>query len=127
MNFNTAGETYDAVVVTALAAQLAGSNQATTFAPYVNGVTFGGKTCTISCPAPRSSRRAGTPNTTARRPTRLHRRRGALAGQLRRRGVREDNTIDEEGIEYRLVGDADNATTDEGPEPAEPGATGDPW
>src|SRR3712207_4215058 len=45
-NFNTAGETYDAVVITALAAQLAGSNQATAFAPYVNGVTFGGEVCT---------------------------------------------------------------------------------
>jgi hypothetical protein len=44
--FNYAGESYDAVVITALAAAMAQSNDATVFAPYVNGVTFGGDTCT---------------------------------------------------------------------------------
>src|SRR5688572_11217598 len=42
-DFNYAGETYDAVVITALAAQLAGTNDANVFKAYVNGVTFGGE------------------------------------------------------------------------------------
>jgi hypothetical protein len=43
--FNYAGETYDAVVITALAAQLAGTNDANVFKAYVNGVTTGGEKC----------------------------------------------------------------------------------
>ena len=45
-DFNYAGETYDAVVIAALAAQLAGTNDANVFKAYVNGVTFGGEQCT---------------------------------------------------------------------------------
>src|SRR3954468_6138541 len=44
-DFNYAGESYDATVLVALAAQMAGSNQATAFAPYINGITFGGDKC----------------------------------------------------------------------------------
>ena len=44
-DYNYAGETYDAVVLTALAAQAAGTNQATVFKDYVNGLTFGGDAC----------------------------------------------------------------------------------
>ena len=43
--FNYAGESYDAVVITTLAAAMAQSNDAKVFAPYVNGVTFGGDKC----------------------------------------------------------------------------------
>jgi ABC-type branched-subunit amino acid transport system substrate-binding protein len=46
VDYNYAGESYDAVVITALAAAMAQSNDATKFAPYVNGVTFGGDKCT---------------------------------------------------------------------------------
>jgi len=42
VDFNYAAETYDAVVLSALAAELARTNDATTFAPYVNGITAGG-------------------------------------------------------------------------------------
>jgi len=43
--FNYAGESYDAVVITSLAAAMAQSNDAKKFAPYINGVTFGGDKC----------------------------------------------------------------------------------
>jgi hypothetical protein len=126
-NFNTAGETYDAVVITALAAQLAGSNQATTFAPYVNGVTFGGETCTdfASCLAVVSA--GGNPDY------------DGIVGPLAFTDVgepsqasfaiesfTEDNKIDEAAREFQLVGDEADASTDEGPAPAAPGATGEP-
>src|SRR6185437_6449014 len=38
-DYNYAGETYDAIVITALAAQMAGTNDANTFKVFVNGVT----------------------------------------------------------------------------------------
>ena len=41
-DFNYAGETYDAIVLSALAAQAAGTNDANVFKAYVNGLTFGG-------------------------------------------------------------------------------------
>jgi Periplasmic binding protein len=44
-DFNYAGETYDAIVITALAAQAAGTVDANTFKEYVNGITFGGDAC----------------------------------------------------------------------------------
>src|SRR4028118_1043998 len=44
-DYNYAGETYDAVIVTALAAQAAGTNDANTFKAYVNGITTGGDKC----------------------------------------------------------------------------------
>ncbi len=40
-----AGESYDATVITALAAQIAGSGNAAAFAPQINGVTVGGEKC----------------------------------------------------------------------------------
>jgi hypothetical protein len=126
-NYNTAGETYDAVVITALAAQLAGSNEATTFAPYVNGVTFGGETCTDFASCAEVVEAGGNPDydgqagplgfTEAGEPSQ-----SSYAIQ----GFASDNTIDEESIEYRLVGEPEDAATDEGPEPAAPNTTGDP-
>src|SRR3712207_3447151 len=45
-DYNYAGETYDAVIVTALAAQAAGTNDANVFKEFVNGITVGGEQCT---------------------------------------------------------------------------------
>src|SRR3712207_4449606 len=45
-DYNYAGETYDAVVVTALAAQAAGTNDANVFKEFINGITVGGEACT---------------------------------------------------------------------------------
>jgi len=126
-NFNTAGETYDAVVITALAAQLAGSNEATTFAPYVNGVTFGGETCTDVAACLDIVAAGGNPDydgvvgplsfTEVGEPSQA---------SFAIESFTEDNRIDESAREFRLVGDEANASTDEGPAPAAPGATGGP-
>jgi len=125
-DFNYAGETYDAIVLTALAAQAAGSNQATAFAPYVNGLTFGGDACSdfASCAellasggnvdydgasGPLSFADAGEPAE-------------ASFGILQ---FGEDNALDEDATEFVLAGDEGNAATDEGPDPV-PTATGGP-
>jgi len=124
--FNYSGETYDAMVISALAAQLAGSNQATVWAPYVNGVTFGGEACDSfsAClgiinaggnpdydgiSGPQSFAEAGEPAE-------------ASFGILQ---FEADNTIDPANNRYVLAGDVANAATDEGPAPAAPGGTGD--
>jgi branched-chain amino acid transport system substrate-binding protein len=126
-NFNTAGETYDAVVIAALAAQSAGSNQATAFAPYVNGVTVGGEKCTDVSACLDVVAAGGNPDY------------DGVVGPLGFTDVGEpsqasfaiesftdDNRIDEAAREFQLVGDADAATSDEGPAPVAAGATGGP-
>jgi ABC-type branched-subunit amino acid transport system substrate-binding protein len=127
MDFNYAGETYDAVVLVALAAQAAGTNDANVFKDYVNGLTFGGDKCEdfASCLAilneggnvdydgasgPLSFTDAGEPAQ-------------ASFGILQ---FGEDNTLDEDATEYVIAGDEANAATDEGPEPAAAGTTGEP-
>ena len=44
-DFNYAGESYDATMLIAMAAQSAGSTQATAFGPYVNALTVTGDKC----------------------------------------------------------------------------------
>jgi hypothetical protein len=126
-DYNYAGETYDAVVLTALAAQMAGTNDATVFKAYVNGVTFGGDKCEdfASCLEIISS--GGNPDydgvsgplafTDAGEPAE------ASFGILR---FADDNTIHAEDNEYVLAGDEANAASDEGPAPAAAGVTGEP-
>ena len=126
-DYNYAGESYDAVVLTALAAQMAGTNQATAFAPYINGVTFGGEACAdfASCLAvinaggnpdydgitgPLSFADAGEPAQ-------------ASFGLLQ---FGEDNALDDSKTEFVIAGDEANAATDEGPAAVAPGATGAP-
>jgi hypothetical protein len=121
-DFNYAGETYDAIVITALAAQAAGTVEADTFKDYVNGITFGGDACEdfASCleilegggnvdydgfSGPLSFADAGEPAE-------------ASFGILE---FNEEATA--EPTDYVLAGDEANAATDEGPDPVEPGAT----
>ncbi|SOE02685.1 ABC transporter substrate-binding protein [Blastococcus haudaquaticus] len=123
-DLNYAGETYDAIVLAALAAQAAGTNQATAFAPYVNGLTFGGEACTdfAACAeilagggnvdydgasGPLSFAEAGEPAE-------------ASFGILQ---FGDDNALDDDATEFVLAGDEANAATDEGPDPV-PTATG---
>jgi hypothetical protein len=125
-DYNYAGETYDAIVVTALAAQAAGTVEANTFKEYVNGITFGGDKCEdfATClellndggnvdydgiSGPLAFADAGEPAV-------------ASFGLLQ---FGEDNAIDNDATEYVLAGDEENAATDEGPDPAEAGATSD--
>ena len=126
-DYNYAGETYDAVIVTALAAQAAGTNDANVFKAFVNGMTVGGEACTdfAACleiinnggnvdyngvSGPLSFTDAGEPAE-------------ASFGILQ---FGEDNQLDEDATEFVLAGDSANATGDEGPAYAAPGATGEP-
>jgi ABC-type branched-subunit amino acid transport system substrate-binding protein len=126
-DYNYAGETYDAVIVTALAAQAAGTNDANVFKAFVNGMTVGGEACTdfAACleiinnggnvdyngiSGPLSFTDAGEPAE-------------ASFGILQ---FGEDNQLDEDATDFVLAGDSANATSDEGPAYAAPGATGEP-
>jgi hypothetical protein len=126
-DFNYAGETYDAVTLVALAAQSAGTNDANVFKDYMNGLTFGGDTCTdfAACleilneggnvdydgqSGPLSFADAGEP--------------AQASFGLQQFG--EDNTIDADATEFVIAGDEGNAATDEGPEPVTAAAAGGP-
>jgi len=129
-DYNYAGESYDAVTIIALAAQMAGTNEANTFKAYVNGVTVGGDKCSDfkSCLAiinaggnpdldgvtgPLSFTDPGEP--------------GQASFGLEQFG--SDNKIDDSKTKFVLAGDEKNATTNEGPnggKPASTNATGNP-
>jgi ABC-type branched-subunit amino acid transport system substrate-binding protein len=126
-DLNYAGETYDAIVLTALAAQAAGTNQANVFKDYVNGLTFGGDVCEdfASCAellasggnvdydgasGPLSFADAGEPAE-------------ASFGILQ---FGEDNALDDDATEFVLAGDEGNAATDEGPDPVPTATAGAP-
>jgi ABC-type branched-subunit amino acid transport system substrate-binding protein len=127
-DYNYAGETYDAVVVTALAAQMAGTNDAKVFKAYVNGVTFGGDKCEDFTSCLEIVKKGGNPDydgvsgplafTDAGEPAK------ASFGILK---FADDNTIHAEDNDYVFAGDEANAAKDEGPAPAAGGnATGAP-
>ena len=126
-DYNYAGETYDAVIVTALAAQAAGTNDANVFKAYVNGITAGGEKCEDfqACldiinaggnvdydgiSGPLAFTDAGEPA-------------AASFGLLQ---FGDDNALDDDATEFVIAGDEANATTDEGPAYAPAGATGGP-
>jgi hypothetical protein len=126
-DYNYAGETYDAIVLAALAAQAAGTNDANVFKAYVNGMTFGGDKCEdfAAClevlsgggnvdydgaSGPLSFTDAGEPAQ-------------ASFGILQ---FGADNALDDDATEYVIAGDEANAATDEGPAPVPAGATGEP-
>ena len=126
-DFNYAGETYDAVVVTALAAQAAGTNDANVFKELVNGITFGGEKCTDFAACLEIINNGGNVDydgisgplsfTDAGEPAQ------ASFGILQ---FGEDNKLDQDATEYVIAGDEANASTDEGPAYAPAGATGEP-
>jgi ABC-type branched-subunit amino acid transport system substrate-binding protein len=126
-DFNYAGETYDAVVVTALAAQAAGTNDANVFKELVNGITFGGEKCTDFAACLEIINNGGNVDydgisgplsfTDAGEPAQ------ASFGILQ---FGEDNKLDQDATEYVIAGDENNASTDEGPAYAPAGATGEP-
>src|SRR4051795_10267255 len=128
--FNYAGESYDAVVITALAAQMAGTNDANTFKAYVNGVTVGGDKCTDFKACLDIINKGGNPDY------------DGITGPLSFSDPGEpaqasfgllhfgdDNKIDDSKTKFVLAGDEANATTNEGPnggKPATTNATGNP-
>ncbi|GAB3193353.1 hypothetical protein GCM10027261_08250 [Geodermatophilus arenarius] len=126
-DYNYAGETYDAVIVTALAAQAAGTNDANTFKAYVNGMTTGGDKCTDFAACLEIINNGGNVDydgisgplafTDAGEPA------AASFGLLQ---FGDDNALDSDATEYVIAGDEANATTDEGPAYAPAGTTGGP-
>jgi hypothetical protein len=117
--FNYAGESYDAVVITALASALAQSNQATVFGPYVNGVTFGGDKCEDFASCLEIISNGGNPDYDGVTGPLAFADPGEPAvasfGTLQ---FGPDNKLDPDLTEYLVVGDEENAATNEGPAPA---------
>ena len=126
-DFNYAGETYDAIVITALAAQAAGTNDANVYKEFVNGITFGGEKCTDFAACMEIIKNGGNVDydgisgplsfTDAGEPAQ------ASFGILQ---FGEDNKLDQDATRYVIAGDEANASTDEGPAYAPAGATGGP-
>jgi ABC-type branched-subunit amino acid transport system substrate-binding protein len=126
-DFNYAGETYDAIVITALAAQAAGTNDANVYKEFVNGITFGGEKCTDFAACLEIIKNGGNVDydgisgplsfTDAGEPAQ------ASFGILQ---FGEDNKLDQDATRYVIAGDEANASTDEGPAYAPAGATGGP-
>jgi hypothetical protein len=124
--FNYAGETYDAVVLTALAAQLAGTNDANVFKAYVNGVTTGGEKCDSFQACIDIVNAGGNPDYDGvSGPLAFVDAGEPAAASFGIQQFGDDNKIDDSATQYVLAGDEANATTDEGPAPAAPGTTGE--
>ena len=126
-DFNYGGESYDATVLIALAAQAAGTNDANTFKAYVNGLTFGGDKCTDYAACLKILQAGGNVDydgvtgplsfTDAGEPAQ------ASFGLLH---FGEDNKLDDSKTEFVIAGDEANAATDEGPAVATSAASGGP-
>ena len=126
VDFNYAQETYDAVVITALAAQRAGTSDANVFKAYVNGITSGGEKCDSFTACMDIIEAGGNPDYDGvSGPISFADPGEPAQGSYGVLSFTEDNSISED-IEFVEVGDEGNASTDEGPAPAAPGATGDP-
>jgi hypothetical protein len=114
--FNYAGESYDAVILTALASAMAQSNQATVFGPYVNGVTFGGDKCQDFKSCMDIISKGGNPDYDGVTGPLAFADPGEPAvasfGTLQ---FGSDNKLDPALTEYLVVGDEENAATNEGP------------
>jgi hypothetical protein len=124
--FNYAGETYDAVVITALAAQRAGTNDANVFKAYVNGITAGGEKCDTYQACLDIINAGGNPDYDGRSgPLAFVDAGEPAAASFGILQFGDDNGIDDSQTEFVLAGDEANATSDEGPAPAAPNATGE--
>ncbi|MCW2699882.1 MAG: ABC-type branched-chain amino acid transport system periplasmic component-like protein [Blastococcus sp.] len=126
-DYNYAGETYDAATIIALAAQMAGTNDANVFKAYVNGVTFGGDKCTDFASCLEIIKAGGNPDYDgASGPLSF-----ADAGEPAKASIGllqfgSDNKLDNDKTQFVLAGDEENAATDEGPAIATGAATGGP-
>ncbi|MBA3339612.1 MAG: ABC transporter substrate-binding protein [Geodermatophilaceae bacterium] len=116
IDFNYAAESYDAIVLAALAAEQARTNQASVFGTFVNGITSGGDVCTDFASCLTIIQAGGDPD--------LDGLSGPLAftdpgepasasfGIL---SFGEDNMIDTDLTEFVIGGDPANASTVEPP------------
>jgi hypothetical protein len=118
-SFPYAGETYDAVVIGALASEVAGTPEPEVVRGYVNGVTTGGDECTsvAAClELARSGERFAYRGISLRRGgfTELGQPSTATYATLH---FGADGTVDPARTEYVGAGDAAAATDADGPEP----------
>jgi hypothetical protein len=127
VDFNYAGETYDAIVVTALAAQMAGTTDANVFKAFVNGVTVGGDKCEDFTSCLEIVNGGGNPDYDGQS--------GPLsftdAGEPAQASIGiqqfgDDNQIDDGQTRYVLPGDEANATSTPGPAPVPNGTSPTP-
>jgi hypothetical protein len=126
-DYNYAGESYDATVISALAAQMAGSNDANTFKAYVNGVTFGGEKCTDFKACLDIINAGGNPDYDGiTGPLSFSDPGEPAQASFGLEHFGDDNKIDDAKTDFVIAGDEANAATNEGPAPAPPGATGAP-
>lgn len=125
--YNYAGETYDAFTLIALAAQVAGSNDATVFAPYVNGLTFGGDKCTDFASCLQIIKNGGNVDYDgASGPLDFADPGEPAVASFGLLAFGDDNKIDDSQTQYQVAGDETKEASDEGPAYAAPGATGGP-
>jgi hypothetical protein len=118
-SFQYAGETYDAVVISAIAAELAGTPDPTVVRKYINGVTTGGKECRTVA-ACLELARAG--EDLAYRGVSLRRGGFTDRGEPSTASYATlhfgpDGKIDEDRTEYVGTGDATQTTEVDSPEP----------
>ena len=126
-DYNYAGESYDATVLSALAAQMAGTNDANVFKAYVNGVTFGGDKCTDFKACLDIINAGGNPDYDGiTGPLSFSDPGEPAQASFGLEQFGDDNKIDDSKTEFVIAGDEANAASDEGPAPAAPGATGEP-
>src|SRR3712207_6104403 len=123
-DYNYAGETYDAIVITALAAQAAGTNDANVFKALVNGMTFGGEKCTDFAACLEIINNGGNVDFDGIS--------GPLAFSAPGEPARASFGImefDDQGVltptSFVFAGDEENASSDEGPAYAPAGTTGE--
>jgi hypothetical protein len=129
-DYNYAGESYDAVTITALAAQLAGTNDANTFKAFVNGVTIGGDKCSDFKSCLDIIKGGGNPDLDGvTGPLSFSDPGEPAKASFGLLNFGKDNKIDDGKTDFVLAGDDANATTNEGPnggKAANPDATGNP-
>jgi ABC-type branched-subunit amino acid transport system substrate-binding protein len=114
-------------VISALAAQMAGTNDANVFKAYVNGVTFGGDKCEDFTSCLEIVNSGGNPDYDGFSGPLAFAEPGEPA--VASYGIQQfgdDNKIDDDKTEFVLAGDEANAATDEGPAPAPAGTTSEP-
>jgi len=128
-DFNYAGESYDAVVITALASEYAKTNKGTAVAPYINGVTTGGEKCKDfkSCVAlVKQGKDIDYDGITG--PLEFGDPGEPAVASFAILEFGGDNKLDDAKTQYVLAGDAKNATKKAPPTPPAPGTapTGGP-
>lgn len=127
-DFIFAGETYDAIVISALAAELAGTPEPEVVRSYINSVTIGGEQCTVvaDCLAlARAGRQLEYRGVALQRGGFTDQGEPAMATYATRH-FGPDGFIDDAKTEFVGAGDPAAVTSTEPPEPRRPAAGVEP-